>query len=242
MLPCRVSPGDIEMQFLRKKKLLRTGPGARDSGDVLNAPSAFLLPPSSCRGFTLIELLVAVAVFAIMAAVAYGGLTSVLDARGHTREVAARLADLQLAVSLMSQDLQQSVPRGIRDAYGEPLPALMGARRRVELTRAGHANPTGLKRARLQRVAWSVEHGELVRWSWQVLDRARNNAPERRDLLQGVDALHWRYFAQGAWFEAWPPLSNAPPTQQNWPEAVEFTLVLEDGGTVTRLIPLVVHP
>jgi general secretion pathway protein J len=41
------------------------------------------------RGFTLLELLIAVAVFAVVSALAYGGLQAVLSADGQTRLRAA---------------------------------------------------------------------------------------------------------------------------------------------------------
>jgi len=196
------------------------------------------LTPSPSRGFTLIELLVALAVFAVVAVLAYGGLNSLVSANSRTESAARRLADLQLAATLLTGDLQQAAERPVRGAYGDPLPALGGERGRLGLTRAGHANPTAARRATLQRARWGVENGELVRWSWPVLDRTPASVPAERRLLDDVKDLHFRYRLGGEWLDAWPPEGSRAATAPILPRAVEFTLELGDWGTVTRVVLL----
>ena len=53
----------------------------------------------AARGFTLLELLVALAVFAIMAIAAYGGLRNVLFTRAAVEEQSRRLAAVRTASS-----------------------------------------------------------------------------------------------------------------------------------------------
>ncbi len=48
-------------------------------------------------GFTLLELLVALSIFALISAMAYGGLQSVMTTQQHTAKAAQHLADLQKA-------------------------------------------------------------------------------------------------------------------------------------------------
>ncbi|UCE89614.1 MAG: type II secretion system minor pseudopilin GspJ, partial [Pseudomonadota bacterium] len=92
-------------------------------------------------GFTLLELLVALAVFAVMSAMAYGGLSSVLNMREQTDAAAQRLASVQRAFLRIERDLEQSVTRGVRDAFGSMQLALEAAEDgdngRLEFTRIG---------------------------------------------------------------------------------------------------------
>lgn len=196
------------------------------------------LPPSSSRAFTLIELLVALSVFAVVAVLAYGGLSTLMGARSQTEKAAHRLANLQMAVTLLSGDLEQAAERPVRGDYGDPLAALGGDRRHLAMTRAGHANPTGARRATLERVRWGVEDGDLVRWSWPVLDRTPASVPGQRRLLEDVRDLRFRYRLGGEWLDEWPPGGAGAPAAGVLPRAVEFTLELGDWGTVSRVVLL----
>lgn len=193
-------------------------------------------------GFTLLELLIAVAVFAIMAALAYGGLSSVLRAREESTASALRLRALQQTMLLLGRDLDQALPRTIRDEYGDVKPALYGGTDWIEFTHDGWANPTAATRSELQRVAYTVRDKQLVRDSWQVLDRAPDSKPYEAPLLDKVKSLQLRYLdAAGNWQESWPSQQsdNTSPQQQlPLPRAVEVTLELERWGTIRRLFRL----
>ncbi|NJN45980.1 MAG: type II secretion system minor pseudopilin GspJ [Candidatus Competibacteraceae bacterium] len=76
-------------------------------------------------GFTLLELLVALAVFAILSVMAYGGLRSVLFAEAAIEAEAQRLAQVQMAFHLLEQDITQIVSRSIRDEFGQQQAALL---------------------------------------------------------------------------------------------------------------------
>jgi general secretion pathway protein J len=200
------------------------------------------------RGFTLLELLVALAVFAIMATAAYSGLRSVLFTRAAVEEENRRLAAVQLAVFRLEQDIEQALPRGIRDEYGEPQPALRGGELLSDalvLTRAGWDNPLGQPRANLQRVAYRLREGRLWRLYWIVLDRGGAMEPRETLLLDQVSEFRVRFLDQSdAWQNDWPPPANSvaddslPPDPNALPRAVEITLTLEDWGAITRLLPL----
>ena len=198
------------------------------------------------RGFTLLELLVALAVFAIMATAAYSGLRNVLFTRAAVETQSRRLATVQLAVYRLEQDIEQTVPRGIRDEYGEPQAALLGgalADDRLTLTRAGWDNPLGQPRATLQRVVYRLRDGRLWRLHWPVLDRGGLIEPRETLLLDRVREFKVRFLVdQDDWRDGWPPLptSNDPdkPDPDRLPRAVEISLTLEDWGEITRLLPL----
>ena len=199
------------------------------------------------RGFTLLELLVALAVFAIMATAAYSGLRNVLFTRAAVEEQNRRLAAVQLTVFRLEQDIQQAVPRGVRDEYSDSQPALRGGDLLDDaliLTRAGWDNPLGQSRATLQRVAYRLREGRLWRLHWDVLDRGGPVAPRETMLIDQVQEFRARFLDQeGEWRNDWPPPADVvaddnPPNPNSPPRAVEITLTLEDWGAITRLFPL----
>jgi general secretion pathway protein J len=204
------------------------------------------------RGFTLIELLVALFIAALMFAMGYGAINQALTTRGSLREQQAHLLGLQTAVRVMEQDFVQLAPRPVRQAVGdEPAqPALQGAppgtQPIVALTRAGWANPAGLQRPGLQRVAYFLEDGTLRREYWNVLDPTLASTTARRDLLTHVKSLTIRYLdVNHTWQEQWPPLTatvlvgvSLEARLRQRPLAVEITLDTEDWGKLQRIIEL----
>lgn len=195
-------------------------------------------------GFTLVELLVALFIVAIMFAMGYGAINqAVLDREAlGTRQ--ARLVEVQTAMRILSQDFAQLAPRPVRDRVGDGSePALRADRRSAELavlTRGGWANPAGLQRPALQRVAYRFEDGKLIREHWRVLDATLAAEPVRRELLGGVRAVQLRFMdAARAWREEWPPLGGARAQGAQLrirPIAVEIAIELEDWGRLVRII------
>jgi general secretion pathway protein J len=201
------------------------------------------------RGFTLLELLVALFIAAVMFAMGYGAITQALTSRDSLKEQQAHLLELQTAVRVLEQDFMQLAPRPVRQAIGdEPAqPALLGAVPGVQpivaLTRGGWANPAGLQRPGLQRVAYFLENGTLRREYWNVLDPTLASTTTKRDLMTHVKAVTLRYLDQAhQWQEQWPPGTAAIRTQE-WtlrqrPLAVEITLDTEGWGKVVRIIEI----
>ena len=203
------------------------------------------------RGFTLLELLVALAVFAIMAIAAYSGLRNVLFTRAAVETENRRLAMVQLAVFRLDQDLSQILPRGVRDEYGEPQPALRGNIQDSEallFTRSGWDNPLGQSRATLQRVAYRLRDGRLWRLHWDVLDRGGLAEPREIMLVDRVRDLQLRFLdEEDTWRNDWPPQADQTtgpdskerkPGPEPLPRAIEISLTLEDWGEITRLLLL----
>ncbi len=193
------------------------------------------------KGFTLLELLVAMAVFAVLAVMAYQGLNTVLATRDAVDRQADRLRALQTAWLAIGRDLQQAAARPVRDELGGelgPLKGGAGAIPLLEFTRAGYRNPAGLQRSTLQRVAYQLKLNELSRWRWRVLDRGQDSQPVERVLLSGVNAVTLRFLDEAReWQSTWPP-ANREGAEVALPRAVEVTLELEDWGRITRLFAL----
>jgi general secretion pathway protein J len=208
---------------------------------------------SGTHGFTLIELMVAIFITAMLLAMGYGAVNqafanhAALDARQE------RLLAVQTTMRLFTQDLTQLTPRPVRQPLGDGwLPALAGApgdpattgsngaNAIVTLTRAGWANPAGIQRPALQRVAYILEKGTLRREHWPVLDATMTTTTVRRELLDKVKSVTLRYMdVSFNWRDQWPPQALAGDPNANLrlrPIAVEVTLELEDWGTIVRVI------
>jgi len=158
-------------------------------------------------GFTLIELLIAIAVFVVMAAMAYGGLSSVISTRETVTAALERSKTLQMAVWRMRQDIEQIVDRPVRDSFGDSQPAITGSPDLgLQFTRNGWRNPLGDIRSSLQRVAYRIDEDDnLVRAYWRVLDQAQDSAPVESTLLEDVSDLEWRFLdGDREWRDRWP--------------------------------------
>lgn len=190
-------------------------------------------------GFTLLELVVAIAIFAVMAAMAYGGLTQVLDVADRAQTQEARMGRIQLAVTRLERDVEQTVARSVRDEFGDRRSAFTGAADGdgLEFTRSGHINPLNLPRSMLQRVAWRLEGSELQRLSWTVLDSPTGiESPEPETVLTGVEGWEIRYLTQQEWVDSWPPQSGPDGPAADLPMALDVTLRLEGWGELRRLL------
>ena len=197
-------------------------------------------------GFTLIEILVVLVIFSVLSVMAYGGLNTVLTLRSKVTEALDRTAALQKGYLRLRNDFQQLRARPARDAYGEPQPALLvrsdGA---VEFTRSGWRNPLSHARSALERVAYRIEDGKLIRENWPVLDRAQDSNVAAVTVLEQVEDARWRFLdADRQWQGSWPSASlvQSSPGTAAPPLAVELTLELKDLGEVRLLFGAVNAP
>jgi general secretion pathway protein J len=192
------------------------------------------------RGFTLIEVLVALAIFGIMSAMAYQALGQSLSNADLLRERMERIQGVQRSMSMLGRDLMQTSPRPVRDILGDGLiPSIrtsLSTEFALELTRGGWPNPAGLPRGTLQRVAYRIEEGELLRYHWTVLDPTVANEPVITALMEDIDGILFRYRTHGGeWLEQWPPVgAQGAGFERLRPQAVEVVLTLPDEGEIRR--------
>ena len=193
------------------------------------------------QGFTLLELVIAIGIFALMSAMAYGGLNSAMNTRDRADVQAERLAQLQKALLIIGRDIEQAIERPVRDTYADELPPISGGgygSSILELSRSGLANPMGLPRSHLQRVGYAVQEGQLLRRIWPVLDRSLDSVPFEAVMLEDIKAVDLRFMDQdNQWQSQWPQPDLGMPgsTPAAMPRAVEITLDLEDWGRVRRV-------
>ena len=197
---------------------------------------------TSQRAFTLIEVLVALSVFGVMSLLAYMSLGQTLSNSDLLSERMNRLQAIQKTMSYLSNELLQTVPRSVRTDLGDtPAPALQSsfaAEFALQLTHGGWPNSASLPRSTLQRTAYRIEDGELLRFHWNVLDRTVNNVPVTTVMLEDISSLTFRFLqSNGDWSDQWPPISTQTGgTTSNLPRAVEILLTLEDEGEISRVV------
>lgn len=191
-------------------------------------------------GFTLIEVMVAVALFALAAALALGGMSAITRSRAQLDAELDRQAKIVFAIGLMERDLRGAAVRPIREAYGAQRPALEGRLDQIELSHYGAIGLPAAGRSAIERVGYQLDGDRLLRLRYPVLDRTASTAPTIDTLLDRVVRIQWRYAGSaGAPLAAqWPPPSQGIAL----PRAVELRLVLEDAGEIRRLFELPLLP
>jgi general secretion pathway protein J len=193
------------------------------------------------HAFTLLEILVAMLIMAIIAVILVAGLRSVINTKNRIEQVSQRLTSMQLAMSIISNDIRQIVNRPIFNNNGQPLDAIIlysGLTQRLEFTRLGYINPLGLQqRSTLQRVSYRFVNNELQRGTWQVLDRVANSKPSYQPLLKNVTHIQWRFLAANMRiYQSWP-VPNLSATSP-MPKAIEISITIQNWGTLHRWITL----
>jgi general secretion pathway protein J len=195
-------------------------------------------------GFTLLEILIAIAIFAIVAVLAYSGYSELTRQAERLAATAARTRAVQTTMQRLVQDFSSIEPRPVREPLGDNVqPALISDARSeqlAELTHSGWSNPAGVPRSTLQRVSYRLEDGKLSRNYWVMLDRTLSTEPVHTVLLDNVKAVKLRFMGPNHRFtEQWPALGGGPggpAAARLLPIAVEITLELEDWGKITRLV------
>lgn len=198
--------------------------------------------PAREGGFTLLELLVAIAIFAVVGTLALSGYTELQRQSEHAEQRLARVREVQRAVQTLAQDLGQLEPRPIREPLGDArLPAVLAGESveyALQFTRSGWSNTAGLSRPSLQRVGYRLDQDGLWRDHWPVLDRTLTVEPTRRKLLGSVRYIRFRFMSTSReWVERWPASeAGAASDGRERPAAIEFTIDLEDWGSLRRVI------
>ncbi|MGQ9426932.1 type II secretion system minor pseudopilin GspJ [Gilvimarinus sp. F26214L] len=217
-------------------------------------------------GFTLIEMLIAVAISALIAALAYGFLSSAMVAKERSDEALTAVNNLETVFQLLATDLLHVVDRDLPSTEAglgstESAPAFMGGDSSsrganyllgdyvLRFVRDGWANPLDQRRSDLQRVGYRWFDGELWRDFWRERNQPLDTEPAgTRLLVEDIEELRIRFLPRGQgevvsgnWQDVWPPASNTPDMSVeggSLPVAVEVTLTLEEVGDVQRIFSL----
>lgn len=194
------------------------------------------------RGFTLLELLVALAIFAFLGAMAYGGLSAMLRTSQGATEAREALAAEQRALRILEEDMAFVLDRPVRDGLGSPHLAFMSGRdgeTLLEFTRASRARAELLP-APMERVRYLLKDGLLVRQSWNPPDAARLEPDFSLTLWRDVESVTVGFLDQGmTTHTSWPPPTTEKP---GLPRAVEVRLKPRGQTEIRQLMPLPEFP
>jgi general secretion pathway protein J len=194
------------------------------------------------RGFTLIELLVALLIFGIFSALAYAGLSRLLDGRARLNDEQRVWQQLSQVFLRIADDAAHARARGARDEagvallspfVGRPYDSRALGEPSVEFTRGGELKYGVAAESDLRRVAYRLKEGQLYRITWPVLDRAPVTKPLEAPLIGNVETFEVRFSdVAGNTATTWPAGGANP---NNLPPAIEVTLAVKGAGSFKRL-------
>ncbi|HTR00279.1 MAG TPA: type II secretion system minor pseudopilin GspJ [Candidatus Acidoferrum sp.] len=212
----------------------------------------------SCGGFTLVELLLAVGLTAVVAALAYAGVSRGVQASTALETEVAALTELQRAFDVMETDLTQARQRPLLLGLGYREPAFAsGVDSGVLLTftRGGAMPAPQALRSELLRVRYVARDGALWRQHWPQLDRSEvQQRPHETMLLASVDEVRVEFLEPpsataplsltvlqaggGPWQTQWDSEAPARALTSPLPLAVRVTLTTARFGQVQRVFEL----
>jgi general secretion pathway protein J len=167
------------------------------------------------RGFTLLEILVAVALLALLAAIGFRGLASILDAEDRVRAESRRWTETAAVMTQIGHDLSLAIERPEAGAAGELFIERMGDSGALP----AQAGP--------RRVGYRLREGTLEYLVWGL----PSAPPTASAVLDNVVALELRVLsAEGAWVPVREPKAA--------PRAIEVQIALAGGERISRLFLL----
>lgn len=191
------------------------------------------------RAFTLLEMVVAIGIFAVIAVVSYASLNRFLDNSAVLEKEIDELRQLQLAFSLLEQDMRFISSRSVRNEYGDPEPLLMlnnvaadgellrftTARRNVRL--AGSST--------LQRTAYRLQNGDFIRINWRKLDREQNVNEISYLLLSDVESVSVKVIKK---IDTLIQPAAIWDSVDRLPDGVEWQIRMENGRQYRRVFEI----
>lgn len=199
------------------------------------------------RGFTLLEVLVAITITAVIGLGVWQVLNGVILSRDRVDNLADEFDALQRTMLLMERDITQIVNRPARDIYGDFKLAFTSREDEFDLllTRQGWRNPLGIRRSRLQRVAWEYTGNELHRRYWPAVDQGQEEDSRDLLMLDAVSDFEVQFLNEkNEWQSEWPSnddLASLNPTRRPnipLPAGIEITLEHERFGELVRTFAL----
>ncbi|MCK5727286.1 MAG: type II secretion system minor pseudopilin GspJ [Thiotrichaceae bacterium] len=194
------------------------------------------------KGFTLIELLVALTLLAIMATVAYSGLSAVIVSSDKIKKHQQLMADIQRTVLFFEKDVRQLSPRlrfTEHETYVPALEAIENNNILMTFSRGGVYSPRIMPRSTLQRVAYKLDdkEGSLIRLSWAYVDYLSQDDPVKMILINDIESVKIKFLNErGRWGNSWGSSLTGLPV------AMDIEFKHKKLGVIRRLIPIYSDP
>ncbi|MCJ9430051.1 type II secretion system minor pseudopilin GspJ [Kordiimonas marina] len=191
---------------------------------------------SSDAGFTLVELLVALFISALIGVASVTFLHQALVSRDRIDDHTAAVQALQMAHSLVKDDMLQLVDRPTRGPYGSNRAAFAGGITHsnsvfLAFTRGLSGPIASGARPALEYVRYRFEAGQLIREADARLDPTGKTVPNRQILLTGLKAVDIRFLVKDQWVSHFDNSDGSGST----PAAIALTLIGSKVGTLEQL-------
>ena len=194
-------------------------------------------PPRS-TGFTLVEVLLALALFGVIAVLAYRATASLTEGEARLSAEARRWRTLDALFTRFEADIRQAVPRAARAGPRvEPawlaLPADNAGNAALVFTRSGaeFADDPGIAG---QRIGYRLRGHAVEIAYWPQVDNAADIQPAVYTLVDGVTGFRIAYLGRtGAWRDSWPVQGESA-----LPRAVRVDLTMDSGEAIERWFAL----
>lgn len=195
------------------------------------------VPRSAIGGFTLLELMVSVAIFAVVAAMAYTGLAQIARSSGAAQEAVNALLEQRRWMAQLESDLEQAVARVSRGPYGETEAALLGGSSDLLFSSRRLVAEGDSLNSMLVRISLERRGENLVRAVRQRLDPGPLNERDEQILVRGVRRFELRYLdARLEPQNQWPRVAD--PRLDGLPRAIEMLIEVDGAGVLRRVFEL----
>ncbi len=189
-------------------------------------------------GFTLAETLVALFILAMVSSAGAALLISATSTTQQIREQEAAARKLDVAQSLIRQDIGAMSTRGVRPADGfSPAGNLFGEASRgdapfLRFVRSGWLNPGLIEpRSNYQAVEYSLRNGNLVREASLRPDATNGTPVSSRILLEGVERVELGFVRGGQRSDFWQ--GDAGQSLSVLPDMIELLIIFQDETRLT---------
>lgn len=187
------------------------------------------------QGFSLVETLIATVIFALVSTAGVMLLSGYQDGRLSMQAADERLAQLEIARSLIRSDLITVVDRPVRDELGGSKSGFEGGSylpdgALLRFVRGGDIGAlVGGNKSALKRIEYLLVDDALVRRSYAQTDITSDTNYTDLPLLSDLQALEVRFEVDGIWVDEWGNGSAIVPA----PGLAEFRARMANGRTLT---------